>query len=281
MIRNSAAGFFEGAVQRTGAALTGIFIPNPVSVNGIRIYWHDAAYREAIDLFRGAYERETVALAQRLLHPGMSFVDLGASLGYYSLLAAQAMEQQGRVFAFEPQPASVLVFRRSIEANRARIIRIIPCAVSDRAGEVELYFKTPGQTAASTFRTRLVGRRSARAPVKTVSLDEFFAGEGDPVHLVKMDIEGAEKKALEGMRRTVRNNPGMKLIIEFHPSLQKDAGVQPEELFGLLNELGFTRYTVIREPLRPVRLPQDTDLVVRLAGKAFVNLLCEQGSSQS
>jgi hypothetical protein len=113
--------------------------------------------------------------------------------------------------------------------------------------------------------------------VETITLDDFFAGEGwPPVHLIKMDIEGAEKLALEGMMELSARNPDLKLILEFSPGTQRAASVTPEELFDTLATLGFRKFFAIKGGLQPLAIPEDIPRLVRLAGDGYVNLLCEK-----
>jgi len=113
--------------------------------------------------------------------------------------------------------------------------------------------------------------------VETTSLDNFFEGEGWPsVKVIKMDIEGAEKAALEGMRQLVARNLSLKLIMEFSPGTQVGAGVSPDELFSILTEIGFTKFFAIRSSLEPLNIPQDIPHLVQMAGGGYVNLLCEK-----
>ncbi len=113
--------------------------------------------------------------------------------------------------------------------------------------------------------------------METTTLDGFFAAEGwPPVHLIKMDIEGAEKLALEGMRKLVARAPNLKLIMEFAPVVQRAAGVSSEELFDTLSSLGFQKFSVIRHSLEGLSMPDDITRLVRMLGDSHINLLCEK-----
>jgi hypothetical protein len=129
---------------------------------------------------------------------------------------------------------------------------------------------------ASFYRTRGV-TSSRNVIVETTTLDEFFAGEGWPsVNVVKVDIEGSEKDALEGMRELIRRNPQLKLIMEFSPSNQSAAGVTGEELFGTLRSAGFKQFSAIQASLWVLAIPQDIRRLATRFRDRHINLLCEQ-----
>ena len=110
-----------------------------------------------------------------------------------------------------------------------------------------------------------------------ISLDMFFKSQGWPaVQAIKMDIEGSEVLALEGMRQLVKRNPGIKLIIEINPTYLNIAGKTPEGLLALLGELGFRRAWVLVDK-KSYKIPQDIPgLVARGRRQLYLNLLCEQ-----
>jgi FkbM family methyltransferase len=206
----------------------------------------------------------------------MVAIDAGANIGYFSLLFAAHVGEKGKVYTFEPQPVNCDVLRKSVQANGFEtIITIVPKALSDRTGAVSLYVPEPGDGGASIYQRKQTGPRSMT--VETITLDEFFAAEGWPeVDIIKMDIEGAEKLALEGGRELIGRNPQLKMVMEFGPDVQAAAGVSPEELFDTLLGVGFTRFSIIESELKPLNMPQDIPLLVETAKNDYINLFCER-----
>lgn len=251
-------------------------LPNPMNVKGLKLWWHPGAAFYAPEFFGGYYEEDTHGRFSSLLSRGMSVVDLGAHIGYFSLEAARCVGPSGRVYAFEPQPAVYSLLVKNIETNGyAAIVRPVRKAVSNTNGSVALFRGESDSGNASFYRTP--GASVDRVVVETTTLDAFFAAEGWPtVHLVKMDIEGAEKVALEGMRELVARNPGLILIMEFSPDNQAAAGVTPQELFETLSALGFQKFSAIQGGLKPVSIPRDIPRLVRIAGDGYANLLCQR-----
>jgi len=249
-------------------------LPNPIVTNDLTLYYTS---KESMvpELAVGTYESETQSLFRSLLTPGAAMVDVGANLGFFSLLGSQCVGPSGRVYAFEPNPDVYALLVKNVEVNGFQnIVRTFKKAVSNEEGFRTVFLGHVGSEFSSFFET--AGTGSESIIVETVTLDDFFRAEGWPaVHLIKMDIEGGEKLALEGMRELVSSNPGLKLVIELAPAFQRAAGFSPEELFETLLTLGFRSFWEVRDALSPLSVPQDVQRLVRVVGDGYRNLLCE------
>ena len=130
-----------------------------------------------------------------LLAPGDVCFDVGANVGFYTLLAARIVGPEGRVVAFEPHPENVAALERNVQANGLSNVVVVPKAVSAASGEARL----AGGDRATAHLDADRGR-----PVETVSLDEFVAAwPALAPAVVKIDVEGHELEVLEGARRTL------------------------------------------------------------------------------
>lgn len=255
-------------------------LPNPMHIRGLTLHYNRSErdlYVLALLLDR--YEPETTQLFRSLIRPGMTVVDLGAHIGHYSLLAAQALGSHGTVYAFEPQPYNFMLLKKNIEANGYEdTIVPIPKAVARSSGTLELFVGKSNSRGASKYRTRHVGKSSVK--VDTVSLDSFFSEIGWPaVHLIKMDVEGAEEEVLKGMKELSRRNPEQKLIMEFAPENLRAANVSPGELFGALQGLGFRRFFIIPDlpgQPEPLNVPDGLPHLTARCADSNADLLCEK-----
>jgi FkbM family methyltransferase len=241
------------------------------------IMFYPPGYQELAVFLGGVYEPEasTVRLLMGFLRPGMRFVDVGAHLGYYTLLASQLVGPSGRVYAFEPDPHFFPYLVRNIEANGRNNVVAVPKAVADRTGTMTL-FSQPTSSGSSLYH-KGAGLRE-EIVVEVTSLDAFFAKEGwPPIDMVKLDIEGGEKAALEGMVELSRRNPGLKLIVEFELRAMRAAGTAPEELVSTLQRLGFTKFHVVNGEPAAIELPDGLGILVSKARRRlYVNLFCEK-----
>jgi FkbM family methyltransferase len=140
----------------------------------------------------GSYEWKTQRLLAANLKSSGVFYDVGANVGFYSLLAAKIIAP-GQVYAFEPLPSNLVYLRKHLEMNRIENVEVIQMAVCDRVGEA--LFRTE--------KTRAMGRieSDGNLSVQASTLDSLLEQERiSPPNYIKMDIEGSEFQALLGAR---------------------------------------------------------------------------------
>lgn len=144
----------------------------------------------------GSYEMaKQLAFASRLA-PGQVVYDLGANVGFYTVLAARGVGSAGQVHAFEPLPDNVKFLRRHVELNQLKNVSIHACAVSNVTGKLRFAFGGDRST----------GRLddSGSFEVDAITLDEFVFSRGSALPcVIKIDVEGAELCVLEGARQVL------------------------------------------------------------------------------
>jgi len=139
----------------------------------------------------GTYERRKQRAIQAQLDRGMIACDIGANAGFYSLLMARAVGQDGLVYAFEPQPDNLKFLQRHLQLNRVRNVIARGEAVADFVGEA-CFAANRG-----SYQGRLEEDGQLLVPV--VSLDHLLdVGRMQPADLLKIDVEGAELGVLKG-----------------------------------------------------------------------------------
>ena len=187
-----------------------------------------------------SYEPATTFVFERLVAPGDLVVDVGAHWGYFTLLAATLCGETGRVIAFEPLPRNVSVLTKNIQANRFHNVEVVAKAVCDGEGVAKL-FLSRGSSGNSLIAlppgAEPAPGQSECLPVDTVTLDGFFAPLSRKPTLVKMDIEGAELAAFDGMSTLVRETADLVLITEFNPFYFP--GAKGKAFLKRLTEQGF------------------------------------------
>jgi len=192
-----------------------------------------------LELYRtGKIEPHVTQLFCSLIREGMTVVDVGASFGYYTLLAAKRVGNSGLVFAFEPNPQSYEVLIENIKMNNWKNVKTFQLAISDRREEVILNIPKMGQTG-STFARRDNIVRKIR--VKALPLDSFL--ELRKVDIVKIDVEGAELKVLRGMRNILREGRA-KIICEIHPKQIASLGGSISEIMDILEKYEYDCYLI-------------------------------------
>lgn len=211
--------------------------PDAVEVGGIKLHLqrHDDAISDCLRMGHD-YEAPETRVFEEFLRPGMTVFDLGANIGYYSALASRRVGPDGRVCAFEPDPANLALLQRNLQANGCRNVTVYPYAVSDRLGYAELFLDEASPSAHSIALAPPAVTATRR--VVTVALDGLFPVEVCP-NLVKMDIEGAEFAALRGMPRMLADRRLKVVVLECLPAILARMGLRREELAGLLESAGF------------------------------------------
>lgn len=174
----------------------------------------------------GTYEPELAAMIAELVQPGDVVYDVGANIGYVSLLLAHVAGEKGRVFAFEALPANQERILRNVALNGLEErIRLVRQAVADKSGEMTfLVHESVGMGKLAGSAGRVEETYQAEITVASLSLDGFVYEQGNPhPQVVKMDIEGGEVLALPGMIRLLREARPI-LLLELHgPESEKAA----------------------------------------------------------
>lgn len=221
----------------------------------------DAVSREAC--FMGYYEPQETALVRHLLREGMTFVDVGANWGYFTLLASCLVGPPGRVVSFEPHPALYEMLARNVARNGFGWAKALRVAVADAEGEVSL--EGFAEEAGNWGLSRLTTNAGGEAPffrVASARLETLLDAEGvGSVDLLKMDIEGAESVVLPTMAEGLRRGRYRRILLELHPAALAEAGQDAKALVSLLLDFGYRAWRLDHSPAAfrraAYRLPSD------------------------
>lgn len=184
----------------------------------------------------GIWEPLETAVLHRELHPGDTFIDVGANIGYYTVLAAKLVGPQGRVIAFEPDPTNFALLRRNVEANGCTNVVLQQKALSNKPGTLKLYLEQTNKGGHKVFQ---YGDAKEYVEVAAVTLDDYLKDFSGRVDVIKIDTEGAEGMILEGMQATLRRHEEARLLVEFFPKLLDSFGYDPAQVLAGLQSLGF------------------------------------------
>ena len=187
----------------------------------------------------GVYEPFETRLFMDHVKSGDVVLDIGANIGYYTLLAAKLVGAEGSVHAFEPDPDNFALLQKNVRHNNYQNVVLENRAVSDRNGKIELFKAGDNWGGHSIYDA---ADRSSHITVDVIALDDFFKDGPTAINLVKMDIEGAEVGALQGMIHLFGRHESIKLFTEFSPVALKKSGSSAEEYLDLLKRLGFAFY---------------------------------------
>jgi FkbM family methyltransferase len=182
------------------------------------------------------------------LHPGDTVVDVGANIGYNTLYAARCVGAKGRVYAIEPAQDNLTILYANLFVNDLRNVVVLPYAAGKEHEVKRFYLRGDVSAVNSLFQDNFYHSITQTVEVLAAPLDELIPGAPT---LVKIDVEGGELEVLQGMSRLLANR-SLRLIVEWHPTLQKSAGHPPEALPRYLMELGYTIQVVTHTHFAPL-----------------------------
>jgi len=249
--------------------------PDSVTVFGKRLYLDDA---DSLNLsIHGEHEPDTTALLESLVRNGDTALDIGAHIGYFTLLMAGLTGESGRVIAFEAHPDNAALLLKTIAESGYSQVVIENKAVTSRTGPLHLFAAREGTV---DHRTIDVLEGLGRIGIEGVALDDYFPAHAK-VDVIKMDIQGAEGHALLGMKRLIARQDRLALITEFEPWGLDQSGVGARAYVDMLRDFGFTIYDLSFPG--GLCAPVDPDaLCERYAPikDAFTNLYCVKGEAR-
>lgn len=240
----------------------------------------DRAVARIVYIF-GAYEtREVEFLVDRVVE-GMTFIDIGANSGFFTIVASKLVGQSGKVISFEPSPENMRRLKSNIEANNLQNVQANESAISQESGPVTLHLSRINPGDHRTYESddaRILNAGSKRRILEAhgISLDDYLAEISLDIDVIKMDIQGAEHHALKGMRDTIMKHRNVLLMTEYWPHGLRSAGSSPREFLGDLVGHGF-RLFVARDHGRAAEVYPD-DLELELTEDRHVTIFCKRAA---
>lgn len=253
------ADFLKNVYKRIG-------LPFPVIIQGVKF-----AQAPLQVWSNGIYESDTTYLCKRIMKKGWTAIDLGADFGYYSLLFAKLVGPKGKVFAFEPSKEGFNHLTKNIAVSNFTNIIPLKKAVGDKLGSEDLFVR---QGTPSFYNLHPEKGKRGMEKVESVRLDDFLKDYPKPIDFIKMDIEGAEIKALRGMEGIFKKNHEIKLVVEVAPRLLDKIKILPENLLSQLRKYGFQLY-LINGDGSICKMP-DEEIISRARKERHINIFCSQ-----
>ena len=203
-----------------------------IDIEGFQMYVRD---KEANGLHQGFCEPEETKLVKRLIKKDWYCLDIGANIGYYTMLFASLCKT---VIAFEPEPSNFELLKKNVESNNIKNVILFSDAVSNFSGMTKLYLCDLDVNGSNgmhrTYRSKFCNKS---IDIFSDKLDDMRFIDG--VDFIKMDIEGAEYGALKGMVELLKRDKPL-IIMEFHPLSIIEYGVDPRKVYDFIKKLGYT-----------------------------------------
>lgn len=190
----------------------------------------------------GHYEKELGDLIKKVVKPGDVFVDIGANIGYFSLLSAN-YQPTAKIISIEPAKTVYEKLKENISVNNFKNIIAINSAVGEISEEKELFISGSDNLGMSSFmQPENYSGKKEKVPV--IKLDDWFKTcELTKIDLVKLDVEGSELAALKGMKDILENYQPL-IIVEINPGTLSLFGLEPTDIFTFLYQLNYKGFLI-------------------------------------
>lgn len=223
-------------------------------------------------LFSNNWEEYETKLFKKNIKKGDTILDIGAHIGYYTLIAANLVGRKGKVYAFEPDPKNFKLLEKNVKENKYKNVILVNKAVTRSNGKIKLFLSKE-----NTGDHRIYSSDDQREniSIESIYLDDFFKNQNIKINLIKMDIQGAELEALKGGVKTLKKNPNVKIFTEFWPSGLKLNQGSAEEYLKLLASFSLNFYKINEEKEKLTAVTLKDLLKDSFSGeKDYINLFC-------
>jgi FkbM family methyltransferase len=184
----------------------------------------------------GHWATEVTGLMRNVLRHGMTFIDVGANIGYFSVLASKLVGPSGRVYCVEADPANVAILRANLSINGCQNARVFPVAAWTEQTELNMRTSPEGGAGSSVGFT---DEKDAKAAA--FRIDELIDG---PVDYMKVDCESTDHMVVSGAEGVISANPSMLITVEFNPKHVSHTGHTPTQILDIYRGLGLRPYAI-------------------------------------
>lgn len=250
--------------------------PSSLTVHGKKLFIHQKQDTLSSSLYYyNKHEPFETSLFQNLINKGNIVVDIGAHIGYYSLLASTLVGKTGKVFAFEPDPSNLRLLHQNVTSNKLTNVRVIDKAVTNSCKQLKFYISGDNKGDNRLFPYKHLDKSIS---IESITLDSHFPKSNNHIDFIKIDIQGAEVKALLGMPKILKNNPNIILMLEFWPYGFAQNSTSAVQLLDILSFNHFLLYDLGRNEDKQTLKSITSDFLLSHYNpknlKAMTNILC-------
>ena len=181
------------------------------------------------------YEKNETNFVKDSVNKGDIVIDIGANIGYYTLMFAKLVGDTGKIYSFEPDPRNFLILEKNIQINGYNNVILEKKSVSSKLGKSILYVNENSAGSSMHKPNNVVNQ----IDVDLITLDNYFEVNSITPDFIKIDIEGYELNALKGMKSILQSSDKTKIMIEYNPLTKKELNSDPMNSLAFLSELGF------------------------------------------
>lgn len=223
--------------------MVNLFKPDFVMVGRNKVYIDkdDRVVSLAL-ILNGVWEEFETEVFKKNLKKGDVVLDIGANIGYHTLIAAEIVGKTGKVYAFEPDNKNFLILKRNVEVNGYKNVVLVNKALSNKNGQGKLFLSSEDNH--GDFRIFGSGDGRKSVEIDLITLDSFFGNRIPKVDVIKMDVQGAEALVFMGASKVLKANKKLKLFTEFWPKALRLSGGSAVEYAKILLKNKFKIYEI-------------------------------------
>lgn len=262
-------------VKNTINKLLLLVIPEYIEKGKSRIYLNSEDPVISSALFFGIYENAETVFLKRNLGEKDLFIDVGANIGYYSVMALEKIGDGGIILSIEPEPKSYEILQKNIAINNGDgISRLFSFALSDKLGKQNLYLSKDNKGDNRLFDFNEGGDI---IEIETTTLDLLLDKECIDISnrktFIKIDVQGGEGNVLEGMRESITKCNNIIILMEFWPQGLQNMQFDPLSVLNDLESCGFVLSELTQEG-EALKINDKGKFITKYKGRAYTNIIC-------
>jgi len=225
-----------------------LFRSNDVNVHGHKMFLTEKGFEEYST--QGIYGKLDTLVVERLIKPGDNVIDVGAAIGYFTLIFARSVGNDGMVFAFEPKNDRYEILLKNIRVNNYSNVRTEKKAIMEN-NKKEGFFSRDDGIAGLRYRGNTKSmqqnlddsKHKILVEVVTVELDNYLKKLDiiENISFMKIDVDGPELLVLQGSKLLLKNK-NLKILMEWDRTLSKESGCEPSDIIDILIENNFRMF---------------------------------------
>ncbi|MDB0037791.1 FkbM family methyltransferase [bacterium] len=189
---------------------------------------------EKIIYYTGTYEQGTLFMLSNLLTKNGVFVDVGANIGLMSIFASLIVKDAGKVFSFEPNPATFDILNKNIGLNNLSNVQTVPYGVGSVPKSTKIYDRWDAGRGSATLIKPDFDTDSYNIDI--VTLSDYFKDKDCAIDVIKIDIEGYELEALKGAKKVIEEKSPI-LIVEISDNRENFEGANGKDIFEFVKSI--------------------------------------------
>lgn len=195
---------------------------------------HFSIYKILYFAYKKVSDSDKIRLIKNHVKPGMTVLDIGANIGFYTIMLSRLVGREGLVYAFEPDEDNYHLLTKLTQGLTN--VKLVNAACGEKSGKMYLYKSAQLNIDHQVYKT---GEARERVEIASVSIDDYLKDSAGDVGFIKIDVQGYDHHVFKGMPKTMAQSPGMMIIGELWPYGLKNAGTSADQYLSDVAGAGF------------------------------------------